>query len=120
MFSNRFSRRKVLGAAVAAPAMLKGAAPDNLTVRENRNSGTPEWQLRSYRFDTATGSGLRSPSREGYASDVSAYPGERIGFMFSRLRPGVTLTFTEPVTMADGRPPHAHMGPVQGKAKRSR
>ncbi len=117
MFSNRFSRRKVLGAAVAAPAMLKGAAPDNLTVRENRNSGTPEWQLRSYRFDTATGSGLRSPSLEGYASDVSAYPGERIGFHVSTA-PAAAFTidiYRTGYYGGMGGRHMLHMGPFQGE-----
>jgi hypothetical protein len=79
-------RRSFLNSAVAAPALLSGAErnrPDNPVAEENRRPGTVEWQLKHYRFDDRTGSGLRSPQLEGYASQVSVYPGQKIGFMVS-------------------------------------
>lgn len=77
-------RRRFLTSAVAAPALLSGAQRnrrDNPVVAENRRPGTVEWQLKHYRFDDRTGSGLRSPQLEGYASELSVYPGQKIGFM---------------------------------------
>ena len=73
------TRRRVLQG-VAAPALLGAAVRGNRIVEENRRSGTVEWQLKHYRFDSNTGSGLRSPNLEGYASEASVYPGQSIDF----------------------------------------
>ncbi len=79
---SRLTRRAVLRAAAAAPA-LRAAPADNPTARENQRPGTVEWQLKYYSFDRAGGSGLRSPRLEGYCSETSVYPGERISFHVS-------------------------------------
>lgn len=79
------TRRRLFQVA-AAPAVLSGAArrrAENPVTEENRRPGTVEWQLKHYRFDDRTGSGLRSPQLEGYASDVSVYTGEKIDFHVS-------------------------------------
>src|SRR5262245_12400423 len=76
------TRRNLLRAG-AVPLLLRAAPPDNRVTQENRKAGTAEWQLAHYSFDRATGSGLRSPRLEGYASEVSAYPGEKIEFLIS-------------------------------------
>ncbi len=76
------TRRRILQAA-ATPALLRAAGPDNKLTQENRRPGTVEWQLQHYSFDRPTGSGLRSPRLEGYASDVSVYTGDKIQFLVS-------------------------------------
>jgi hypothetical protein len=85
------TRRNMLQTASAGLATPALAAPvsksDNAISRENRRPGTVEWQLRCYRFDRNSGSGLRSPALEGYASEVSVYAGEKIGFMISTETP---------------------------------
>lgn len=77
-----YTRRGILQAA-AAPALFGAAVRDNRIIEENRRPGTVEWQLKHYRFDSITNSGLRSPNLEGYASEVSVYPGESIDFLVS-------------------------------------
>jgi len=77
-----FTRRKMFRGA-AAPLLLRAAPPGNRIIEENRRPGTSAWQLQHYSFDRATGSGLRSPRLEGYCSEVSAYPGEKIRFFVS-------------------------------------
>lgn len=79
------TRRKLFQAA-AAPALLSSASaqqPENATVEENRRRGTLHWQTQYFLFDRYKGSGLRSPSLEGYASETSVYPGETIRFHVS-------------------------------------
>ena len=63
---------------------------DNPTVEENRNAGTPEWQLRNVRFDDPVTLAsfplvrhLTSSAIQGYASKTSVYPGESIDLMVS-------------------------------------
>ena len=71
-------------------AALSGAAQAasaNPTVEENRRSGTTDWLLQHYRFDSGSGSGLRSPMLEGYVSDVSVYPGESVDLLVSTSPP---------------------------------
>ena len=82
--SSRLSRRRIFQT-MAAPALLQGAQtrrPDNPVAEENRRPGTVEWQLKHYRFDER-GAGLRSPQLEGYASELSVYPGQKIDFLVS-------------------------------------
>ena len=85
------TRRNMLqsaSAGLAAPAFAAPASKsDSPIARENRRPGTVEWQLRCHRFDRNGGSGLRSPGLEGYASEVSVYAGEKIGFMVSTETP---------------------------------
>lgn len=68
---------------VAASIAAYTPVRNSLTVEENLKPGTAEWQLKFYRRDRFTGSGLRSPSVEGYASDTSVYPGEPLDLMVS-------------------------------------
>ncbi|MBI3684456.1 MAG: hypothetical protein HY235_29120 [Acidobacteria bacterium] len=79
-------RRTLLKLAGTATAAAQ-APPRNKTVEENRKPGAVGWQLAHYRFDTGSGSGLRSPMLEGYASDTSVYPGEAIQFLVSANPP---------------------------------
>ena len=75
------TRRGLLQA--AAPVLLDAASQDNETVRENRKPGTVEWQLRHYSLDSAGGSGLRCPRLEGFCSETSVYPNQKIQFLVS-------------------------------------
>ena len=72
--------RRVMLQAGAAP-LLARATRDSVLASENRKPGTPGWQLKHYSFDGA--SGLRSPRLEGYCSESSLYPGEKIRFPVS-------------------------------------
>ncbi|MGH7418679.1 MAG: N,N-dimethylformamidase beta subunit family domain-containing protein, partial [Candidatus Rokuibacteriota bacterium] len=63
--------------------LLSAAPPDSPVTQENRQPGAVEWQLKHYSFDRGSGSGLRSPRLEGYCSDTSVYPGEKIDFRVS-------------------------------------
>lgn len=76
------SRRSFLRVSSAA-GFAYAATGNNPTVEENRKPGTADWQLKFYRRDRVTGSGLRSPWIEGYASDTSVYPGEALDLMVS-------------------------------------
>ena len=76
----------VAGAGALSMATAK-STPGNRIVLENQRQGTTEWQLKHYRFDSASGSGLRSPMLEGYVSDVSVYAGEKLDFMISASPP---------------------------------
>jgi N,N-dimethylformamidase beta subunit-like, C-terminal len=78
-------RRGLLKAVAGAGALslVANAAPSSRVAQENQKPGTTEWQLRHYRFDSGSGSGLRSPMLEGYVSDVSAYPGDKLDIMVS-------------------------------------
>ena len=87
MKSPSFTRRRILQS-TAAPLLLRAAPPDSRVTAENRKPGTVEWQLKHYSFDSNTGSGLRSPRLEGYCSEVSVYPGEKIEFLVSTDPPG--------------------------------
>lgn len=64
--------------------MAAQSAPrPNATTEENSKPGTLDWQLKYYRRDHGTGSGLRSVQIEGYASDTSVYPGQSIDLKVS-------------------------------------
>lgn len=59
-------------------------------MEENAKTGTVDWQLQFFRFDTPVtlasyplNRGLRSSAIEGYASKTSVLPGEEIDFMVS-------------------------------------
>lgn len=78
-------RRSVLKLA-GAPALAQTPRA-NPVFDENRLAGTAEWQLAHYRFDAGTGSGLRSPMLEGYASETSVYAGEELHFHVSAIPP---------------------------------
>ena len=80
MLLSRRNWLKSSGAFGLASAMQ--TAPNPIT-EENRKAGTLEWQLKFFRRDRVTGSGLRSPAIEGYASETSVYPGEKIDLMVS-------------------------------------
>jgi hypothetical protein len=83
-------RRTLLKLSGAGAVSLGSATSParNRTVEENDKSGTVEWQLSHYRFDSGTGSGLRSPQLEGFASETSLYPGEKLQFLVSANPPG--------------------------------
>jgi N,N-dimethylformamidase beta subunit-like protein len=80
MLLSRRNWLKSSGAFGLASAMQ--GAPNSIT-EENRKPGTLEWQLKFFRRDRVTGSSLRSPAIEGYASETSVYPGEKIDLMVS-------------------------------------
>ncbi len=85
-FQIMLGRRTFLSLAGALAASAQSAAQTvsrNKTVEENQKQGTVEWQLAHYKFDNIIGSGLRSPMLEGYASEVSVYPGENLQFLVS-------------------------------------
>ncbi len=77
----KLTRRSLLHS--AAPLLARAAPADNRITEENRRPGTVEWQLKHYSFDRQGGAGLRSPRLEGYASDTSLYPGQKIEFLVS-------------------------------------
>ncbi len=113
-----FDRRTLLkGAGVAALATGLSAAGVNPIEQENRLPGTAEWQLKHYRLDSGSGSGLRSPMLEGYVSDVSAYPGEPLEFKIS-TNPSARFTIDIYRTGYYGGKGGRHMvnlGPFSGK-----
>jgi hypothetical protein len=75
------TRRGILKAG-AVPLAARAARHSPITL-ENQKPGTLAWQLKHYAFDASSGSGLRSPRLEGYCSEASLYPGEKIRFMVS-------------------------------------
>jgi hypothetical protein len=77
------TRRRILKSAAAPLFLQPGGRADTRVAEENRRAGTVEWQLKHYSFDRGSGSGLRSPRLEGYCSEVSVYPGEKIRFLVS-------------------------------------
>jgi len=66
----------------AAP-LLARSRRDSELLAENQKPGTLAWQLKHYSFDSGSGSGLRSPRLEGYCSETSVYPGEKVRFLVS-------------------------------------
>src|SRR5262252_1580328 len=79
MGSGSITRRGMLQA--GAVPLLARSARNSALAEENRKPGTSGWQLKHYSFDAA--SGLRSPRLEGYCSEASVYPGEKIRFHVS-------------------------------------
>lgn len=114
------TRRKVLQAAAGAPALLASASaqsPENPTVVENRREGTLHWQTQYFLFDRYKGSGLRSPSLEGYVSETSVYPGETVRFHVSTdpPKPFVIDLYRSGYYGGLGGRHMARLGPFEGK-----
>lgn len=76
----RLSRASSLLAIFALIALSLAANP---TVEENRHPGTTDWRLDAVHLDRVSGSSLRSPRIEGYASRASLYPGESVALHVS-------------------------------------
>ena len=110
------TRRRILQTG-AAPALLAAGARDNPVVQENRRPGTLEWQLRHYSLDRGAGSGLRSPRLEGYCSEVSVYPGDKIRFLVSTdpPRPFVIDIYRTGYYGGKGAKHYARLGAFQGE-----
>lgn len=116
------TRRSAVFAApgiLAASGAALAAVGDSPTALENRKPGTPAWQLKHYDFDRAGGSGLRSPRLEGYCSDTSVYPGEKIAFHISTDPPRkFTIDFYRSGYYGGTGGRHMHrIGPIEGKAQ---
>ena len=99
---------------------------DNPTVEENRNAGTPEWQLRNVRFDDPVTLAsfplvrhLTSSAIQGYASKTSVYPGETIDLMVSMEPEGkYTIDFYRLGWYGGLGGRHmGQMGPYQGRTQ---
>jgi hypothetical protein len=110
--------RRTLLASPSVFAMQTGGRP-NPIVEENRKPGTLDWQLKFYRRDRASGSGLRSPEIEGYCSDTSVYAGEAVDFMVSTDPP---LQFTIDIYRSGyyggkGGRHILHLGPLKGETQ---
>ncbi len=110
------TRRRMLQTG-AAPALLRATPRENPLIAENRLSGTCEWQLRHYSLDRGSGSGLRSPRLEGYCSDTSVYPGEKIQFHVSTSppRPFVMDIYRTGYYAGKGGRHFKRLGPFQGE-----
>ena len=120
--NRRLSRRRLLQAA-CGPWLLAGAPQPpqarHAILEENRRPGTVEWQLKHYAFDRASGSGLRSPRLEGFVSDVSVYPGQKLAFLISSdpPRPFTIDLYRTGFYGGKGGRHLLHLGPFQGRTQ---
>jgi hypothetical protein len=112
------TRRTVI-TAPSAFALQTSGRTSNPTAEENQKPGTVDWQLKFYRRDRGSGSGLRSPEIEGFCSDTSVYAGDSIDFLVSTDPP---RQFTIDIYRSGyyGGKGGRHMlsaGPLQGEAQ---
>src|SRR5262245_28233185 len=70
----------VLFLCVASPALQAGE-PRNRVAAENKEPGSPDWQLTRVRLDKSDG--FRSPFIEGYCSKQSVQAGDTLQIMVS-------------------------------------